>query len=187
MNPTPLPSHPTEESTPELVAPDYLAGLVPPGTLQSDEIVLLLIKPSLWFVLLTSARFCVVALLLAMLAVRLLPPDFYVTHQQWAIAATLAILLRLVWAFVVWASQSYLLTERRIITIKGVFHAAEFQCPLRKIQRTVIDEPFVYRLFGIGTIGFATAATNHFDSTWLMVARPRVIHRRIVEQMDRTR
>jgi len=181
------PIHPTEDAAPEAVAPDYLASLVPPGTLQNDEIVLFLIKPSLWFVIITSARFGATTLLFAMLAVRLSPQDFFVTHQQFALAATIAICLRLVWAFAVWASHSYLLTERRVITIKGVFHAAEFQCPLRKIQRTVLDEPFIFRLLGVGTIGFATATGNQFDSTWVMLARPRMIHQKVIAAIERSR
>ena len=63
----------------------------------------------------------------------------------------------------VWTSHTYMLTNQRVVTIKGVLNTTMYQAHLKKIQRTVLYRPFYLRLLGIGTVGFATAATTHFD------------------------
>jgi len=97
----------------------------------------------------------------------------------------LVVLARLVWAAMLWTSHVYVLTDRRIITIKGVVNVMIFQAPLRKLQRTALYKPWYLRILGLGTIGFATAATEVFDSTWLMIPHPMQTHDQIVAAMNR--
>ncbi len=78
-----------------------------------------------------------------------------------------------------------MLTNKRVVTIKGVINVNMFQANLRKIQRTQLYQPWQLRLFGTGTIGFATAATNDFDSTWVMIARPLATHEQIVAAINK--
>lgn len=167
----------------EAVSPRLIASVVPPSVLQEDEIVLLLVKPSLWFIVLSSLRFILIVLLLAVLTVRLL--DVFFVAQQVAVGAVLLVTGRLVWALLVWTSHIYLLTNRRIVTIKGVVNLAIYQASLRKIQRTTLYRPLIERLLGIGTIGFATAATTEFDSTWIMIPKPLQTHEQIVAAIQR--
>jgi uncharacterized membrane protein YdbT with pleckstrin-like domain len=177
----PLPTHfPADESAP--VAPAYLAAGVPEELLHGDEVVLLLTKPSLWFIILTSFRFLLTTVLLGVLAVRLLamPSVNYLSPPTVAAITVLICLARLVWAILVWTSHIYMLTDRRIVTIKGVINVTMTQINLRKVQRTALYRPWIFRIFGIGTIGIASAATNTFDATWVMVARPIATHEQIV-------
>jgi uncharacterized membrane protein YdbT with pleckstrin-like domain len=92
---------------------------------------------------------------------------------------------RLVWALLVWTSHIYMLTNQRVVTIKGVINVRMFQAHLRKIQRTTLFQPLLLRLFSTGTIGFATAATIDFDSTWVMIARPLHTHESIVAAINK--
>jgi len=163
------------------VPPAIVAGVLPPAMLHEDEIILLLVKPSLWFIVLSSLRFILITVVAAVLAVRLLPEQ----TNQIAVSATLVVLGRLVWALLVWTSHIYLLTNQRILTIKGVVNVTIYQAHLRKIQRTVLYKPLLERLFGLGTLGFATAATTTFDSTWIMIPRPLQTQEQIVAAVQK--
>ena len=153
------------------LAPELVAPVVPAHILHEDEIVLILTKPSLFFIVFTSLRFVAVTALAGVLAARL-SADLSYSAYAVAFATTALCVGRLIWALLVWTSHIYMLTNQRIVTIKGVINVHMFQAHLRKIQRAELYAPFHLRLFGMGTIGFATAATTTLDSTWVMIARP---------------
>jgi uncharacterized membrane protein YdbT with pleckstrin-like domain len=78
-----------------------------------------------------------------------------------------------------------MLTNQRVVTIKGVINVNVYQAHLRKIQRTTLYRPWYLRLLGLGTVGFATAATETFDSTRLMLAKPIDAHETVVRTIRR--
>ncbi len=178
----PSPRHFADESTTPEYAQTVVAGL-PPGTLHRDETVLLLAKPSILFVFITSFRFSLAVILLGSLVINLVPS---VNSRSVSVGAAAVVLGRLFWALLVWTSHIYILTDQRIITIKGVLNVAIFQATLRKIQRTTLYQPLYQRIFGLGTIGFATAAAvSSFDSTWVMIPHPNQTHEQIVAAISR--
>ena len=179
--------HRTEDSA-QPVSPDVVSAVLPQNILHEDEVVLLLIKPSLWFIVLTSFRFVLAVLLAAVLVVKMfgLQSTTSVTPQTMALVATVVSLGRMVWSLLVWTSHIYMLTNLRVVTIKGVINVAMFQAPLRKVQRTLLYKPLILRFFGVGTLGFATAATTDFDSTWVMVARPVLVHEQVVAAINKS-
>jgi uncharacterized membrane protein YdbT with pleckstrin-like domain len=172
-----IPHHRSEEAP--TVSRELAASVVPEQMLHDDEVILILTKPSLWFILITSFRFILTVVLLGVLAVQVTPYTSY-SPQTIALVTVILCMGRLVWALAVWTSHTYMLTNQRVVTIKGVVNIRVFQAHLRKIQRTTLFQQLVLRLFGIGTIGFATAATTDFDSTWVMIARPLETHESIV-------
>lgn len=178
--------HRTEDA-PHGVAPELVAAVLPEHILHGDEVVLVLTKPSLWFIFYTSFRFILTVFLLGVLAVRVsqLSSFSYLSAQSIAMVTVIICLGRLVWALLVWTSHTYMLTNQRVVTIKGVINVRMFQAHLRKIQRTTLYEPLLLRLISTGTIGFATAATEGFDSTWVMIARPLQIHEQVVAAINK--
>jgi uncharacterized membrane protein YdbT with pleckstrin-like domain len=93
---------------------------------------------------------------------------------------------RLVWAMLVWASHVYILTNLRVLTVKGVINKHMFQAPLRKIQNTELYRPLIQRIFGTGTIGLSTAAASGgVESTWVMIARSVQTHEQIVAAINK--
>jgi uncharacterized membrane protein YdbT with pleckstrin-like domain len=172
-----IPHHRSEDAP--MVSRELVASVMPEQMLHDDEVVLILTKPSLWFILITSFRFIVTFVLLGVLAVQVAPYWGY-SPQTIALVTVIICMGRLVWALAVWTSHTYMLTNQRVVTIKGVVNIRVFQAHLRKIQRTTLYKPLILRLFGTGTVGFATAATNEFDSTWVMIARPLETHESIV-------
>jgi uncharacterized membrane protein YdbT with pleckstrin-like domain len=159
-----------------------IAGL-PAGTLHQDETIIMLTKPSILFIFISSFRFVLTVLLFSWLFVSMAPS---VSSRSISLIATIVVLGRLMWALLVWTSHIYILTDQRIITIKGVLNVAIFQATLRKIQRTTLYQPLYQRIFGLGTIGFATAAAvSNFDSIWLMVPEPESTHEQVVAAIHR--
>lgn len=190
MAPAQSAMHPAADDSaplPGTLSPEYVASMVPQELLHGDEVVLILTKPSLWFIVLTSFRFIVTTILLGVLAVRILSmPSYNYLSPPVVASITMAVCIgRLVWALLVWTSHVYLLTNRRIVTIKGVINVNMVQANLRKVQRTALYRPWLFRIFGIGTVGIATAATETFDATWLMIGRPLQTHEQIVAAINK--
>jgi uncharacterized membrane protein YdbT with pleckstrin-like domain len=156
--------------------------------LQQDEIVLLLVKPSLWFILVTSLRFVTAMTLLGILAVNVFSRQAgsFITPQTAATAAVVVAVGRLIWGVCVWSSHTYLLTNLRILTIKGVVNVAIYQASLRKIQRTTVYRRWWERALGLGTLGFATAAAGGpTESTWQMIPRPLATHQQVLAAIQK--
>jgi hypothetical protein len=177
----------TEDSGASL--PGELVGtVVPEQILHEDEVVLLLRKPSLFFILYTSFFFCVAALGLGVLGAQmsLYSPNAYFTPTTVALLTVLACVGRLVWALLVWTSHTYMLTNQRVVTIKGVMNVHMFQAHLRKIQKTELYRPLLFRLLGTGTVAFSmAAAAGDWDSTWVMIARPVEAHEAVVAAINK--
>ena len=95
--------------------------------------------------------------------------------------------VRLFWQFLEWLSRVYVLTDRRVIRVKGVLRISVFEAPLRQIQHTAAQYSIRERIFGLGTIGFATAGTGVIEAAWEMVARPMEVHGAVVQALNRYR
>jgi uncharacterized membrane protein YdbT with pleckstrin-like domain len=171
------------------ISPELVSTMVPRQILQDDEIVLVLTKPSLFFIFYESVFFVAVALMLGVLAVQLpwISSSIYFPPRLVALVTVLACVGRLVWALLVWTSHIYMLTNLRVVTIKGVINVHMFQTQLRRISKTEVYRPLGQRIFATGTIGIATAAAaGQVDSTWVMISRPEETHEQIVAAINKS-
>ena len=172
--------------TPELAAEQTETALLE-GIVSDDEIVILLLRPSVLFVVLSSLGsltvIAVLTLLLALLAIRAswIP---WAETQAYGLGAAAAA-ARLLWQTLSWWCRVYVLTDRRIIRRMGVLRVSLFEAPLRNIQHTSVFMPLRERLCGLGTIGFATAGSDVFDAFWVMVRQPFVVHRAVMDAIQR--
>jgi uncharacterized membrane protein YdbT with pleckstrin-like domain len=172
-------------SGPDAVSPELVQAMVPQQMLHEDEVVLLLTKPSLFFIIFDSALFVAVALIVGSIGAQLAVGSEHVSPRLVATASGIACIARLVWSLLVWSSHVYMLTNHRVVTVKGVLNVHVFQAPLRKIQKTELYRPLLQRLVGTGTIGFATAAASGIESTWVMLARPIETHEKVVAAINK--
>jgi hypothetical protein len=170
----------------ELTA-ERVGAALPEGLLRDDEVVILLLRPSLLFVVLASLGgltvIAVVTLALALMAIRITWIPWSETHAYGL--GVLAAAGRLLWQSLEWWCRVYVLTDRRIIRRMGVLRVAVFEAELRRIQHTSVFMLLRERLFGLGSIGFATAGSDVFDAFWVMVRRPFDVHRTVVESIRR--
>lgn len=170
----------------EALAPSRVSALLPAGVIQDDEIIILMLRPSLLFVplscLVSLIFFALIAFFLAYLS--RLPWVGWNDTQAFALGIGLSA-LRLGWQMAEWYSRIYILTDRRVITRAGVFRVSTFQTELKNIQHTSIFNRVRERLFGLGTIGFATAGSDVFETFWVMIRQPFTVHKTILQATQR--
>lgn len=155
-------------------------ALVPEGLLDGNEIVLLAVKPSLWFIPLTSGPWLVTCALVAGLAWYLGREGYGAEAMRLGLQSTAAIgLVRLTVAMFQWASRLYVLTNRRVMRIKGILHVNIFESPLTKIQNTYLDFTLPQRMVRIGSIRIQTAGFGGGNASWEHVAQPTLVHTRL--------
>ncbi len=149
-----------EESRPVVIA------------LHEDEIVQLSLKPSLWFLLLTSWRTLLVTAAAAPCAAAL-------SHGfTESLATTLFVvimgipLVRVSVAALQWASRAYLLTNRRIVRFRGVLTIELRECLLARVGEVRLKRTPVQRLLRIGTLIVASRNASAPPVAWEHVSRP---------------
>ena len=181
MSPSAGPATPT-------VAAD--AG-APAGILQDGEAIILAIKPSRWFVLLTSLPVLVVSALVAG-AAYVLDRVFHVGCPREAayLVCSVAAGVRVILACFQWQGRLYLLTNLRVMRISGVMRRDIFSCRLRKLRRAAASATIAERVLGIGSLFFQPADPDARgpgpQGTWINVPRPAEVEHIVNEAIRRS-
>ncbi len=170
-----------------------MIGMLSPDLLQPSEIIILLLKPSPWFIPLSCLRFLTGATLVLVLltlgirrgwvnlgSLNMVPRDVMLAYLG-------VIGARLFWQFLEWSSRVYVLTDRRVIRLQGVIRVHLFEASLKQIQHTSVYFSLRERLLSLGTIHFATAGTGITEASWQMLARPLEVHRILRQTLERYR
>lgn len=164
------------------------AAMLPMELLQPGELIILLLKPSPWFIVLAPLKTLVVLVLLMFTAgVVNAQFDLGIAPRDLVLTTIGLVGARLFWQFLEWLSRVYVLTDQRIIRVRGVLRVYVFEARLREIQHTEMLFSVRERVFALGTIGFATAGTAVNEAYWQMVAYPLEVHQKVVETLRRYR
>lgn len=162
--------------------PASLTSLLAGHVLRDGEAVILILKPSLWYITLSSLRFGA-AVLIALIGIQL-----WVPHPRLYLDAGGFLLLgRLLWSVLTWMARLYVLTDQRILRLSGVFVIEILDCPLRKVARTRVFATFRERLLGLGSIEIIPQDESRRSSAWQTVKRPREVNEQIVAAIRRAR
>ncbi|MCC6682608.1 MAG: PH domain-containing protein [Phycisphaeraceae bacterium] len=160
--------------------------LIPAQLLQSGEIIVLLLKPSPLFIVLSCLPTLTALVLLTAALVtahRMYPLGL--GESQIILLGIVVIVGRLFWQFMEWLSRVYVLTDRRVVRVQGVLRISIFETPLQRIQHTNLLFSIRERFCGLGTITFATAGTAFIECAWTMLANPLDVHQKVVETINR--
>lgn len=173
----------------EAASIDQAEALLPRELIRDDEIIIMLLRPSSLFIVLASLR-SIAAILIFTLGFALLVAKVSWLRTGWSeeqvyLLGAALIALRIGWQALEWVNRVYVLTDRRIITRSGVLRVNVYEAPLRRIQHTSVFMRIRERMFGLGTIGFATAGSDVFDTFWVMVRQPFAVHRVVTETIRR--
>jgi uncharacterized membrane protein YdbT with pleckstrin-like domain len=187
--------HPVDPVSAEGVEPDVgdlsspdSAAMLPPQLLQPGELIILMIKPSPLYIVLTPLRAIVAIAVTVLIFDKLIQAGFIeLSRQDVSLAGFFLIGLRLFWQFLDWVSRVYVLTDRRIIRVKGILRVEVFETSLKQIQHTELFFSIRERMFSLGTISIATAGTFTSEAYWRMVSKPLEIHQTIIRTLDRYR
>ncbi len=162
------------------------ADLLPAHLLDGDEIVILAIKPSLWFVVFVSARW-VTAMVMVMVLAEWLSAGIPPLRPELVIRGAAALAgARLGLGMLQWVSHLYVLTNRRVLRLRGIFNVDLFECQLTRIQHTYVTLAWYERLVGAGTIWFSTAGAPGTQAAWRHVAHPLEIHEQVRSAVNRS-
>jgi hypothetical protein len=162
-----------------------LAALLAGHILRDGEVVLLILKPSLWFIAFHAMRFAAAVLIVTIGAQLWLHNSR--TAVSIAYAGAFLIAGRVMWAVLQWMGRLYVLTDMRIVRLSGVFNVEIFDCALRKVATTRLTRTFREKLWRLGSIEIIPAADSCPPSVWQTVKRPAEVHAKIQLTIERAK
>lgn len=167
---------------------DRLRFALPADLLDDEEIIVMWLKPSPLYVLLASLGSLVliaaITFGLAYVSAMTLPKAAWSDDDAFLFGATIAV-VRLGWQALEWWNQTYVLTDRRIIAAHGILRRSYFHAPLAQIQHIAVIQTIRERVFGLGSLAFATAGSDRYDALWLSLTHPFAVHRQVNRTIDR--
>ena len=158
---------------------------IPAELLDGGEVVLLALKPSLWFVCFDAARWIVFGGVLMVVAGTNSIALPGVSSPALVQLGFLMLVTRLAIALLRWVSRFYVLTNRRIMRLRGVFKADILSCPLLKIRSTRVNVDLHERATNLGTILFVSDDMPEADLHWYYLARVEEVHARVRRAIER--
>jgi hypothetical protein len=164
--------------------PTSLGTLLGSHVLRDGELVLLILKPSLWFIVFNSIVFAAVV---AVIAVALAVVDHRMHDHFYFELAVFFIAGRLMWAILQWMGRLYILTDLRVLRIMGVFGVEVFDCPLRKVVRARMVSTPREKLVGVGSIEIIPSDEAMPTAVWQTIARPVEVYERLQAAINRAK
>ncbi|MDP9174938.1 MAG: PH domain-containing protein [Planctomycetota bacterium] len=161
-----------------------LATLLASHVLRDGELVLMILRPSFWFIVFTSASFTAIAIVASLIMAEL---DHGMHDRIYFEAAMFVISGRVMWAVLQWMGRLYILTDQRVLRLSGIFSIDVFDCPLRKIVRARIVSPLRERVVGAGSIEIIPRDESMPTAVWQTVDRPAEVYERLMAAINRAR
>ncbi len=146
--------------------------LVPANLLGDNEIIVLAVKPSGWFALTASAPVIVAAAVAA--AAALVVGHFRPFASQQAVVSFCAAVAfgRVMVACWQWIGRTYVLTNLRIIAVRGLVTPHVQSAGLTDVHKVTLCPTFPERLAGVGTIYCFGSIDARDGLPWNAVAHP---------------
>ncbi len=177
----------TPSAEPTSQQADIAAHLVPADLLSGGEIIILAIKPSGWFVLLASLPVVISAVFVAVIAYVV---DIY---SGWSAAEAVIclcaaiVVIRVTGACWQWLGRTYVLTNLRIVTVRGLVHVRVSAAALAGIRRAELTATIAERLCGAGSVYCMTDSENAPAVAWNTIAHPAEVHEIVMEAIERAK
>jgi uncharacterized membrane protein YdbT with pleckstrin-like domain len=147
-------------------------------------LVILVLKPSLWFIPLQSLFFSSVVIFVAICAAQ---GGIVAPRSRFFDAAGFVIAARLTWAAMHWMGRLYVLTDQRLLRLSGVFSTDVFDCPLRKVATVRLTATMRERVLRLGTIDILPSDERRAPASWQTLDRPRQVHAEILAALTRAK
>lgn len=169
----------------EAEAPAAVEPLVPVELLDDGEAIILAVKPSGWFVVLTSWP-----VLLSCAAVATAAGLWLDTFggNLVGMAALAVALAKMLVACFQWVGRLYVLTNRRVIGIRGVLKANVVSYPLKNIRRTALSATLPERMVAVSSLYFDISdADDGTEMIWVDLAKPSEVRDLVEQAIHQTR
>jgi hypothetical protein len=158
---------------------------LPLELLDGGEVVILALKPSLWLVLFDSLKWIVAGVVVMTGAAWAGGSWAGISYSTLVQGIVLVMVVRSAVALLRWVSRFYVLTNRRVLRIHGVFRAHILDIPLTDILNTRVTVGWSERLVALGTLRFACAQAPAHDPSWHCIAHPDEIHAQVRRAVER--
>lgn len=163
-----------------------LGALLTRRIIQDGELILLVLKPSIWFIPISMLKFAAVVFILMIAAI--LMDEQLPGHSRMYVEICIFVLAgRFMWSVLQWMSRLYILTDMRIVTLWGVFTHDISDCPLRKVARTRILRSTRERILGLGSIEIIPLDEAVPIGLWQTVSRPVAVNEQIAAAISKAR
>ena len=166
--------------------PTSIGMLLTNHVLQDGELVLLVLKPSVWFVLISSS-WTIGLVLIGLLSALVFDEEIPGRASTWVELAVFLIAGRIMWAVLHWMGRLYILTDMRILRLSGVFNVNIFDCPLRKVARTRVVRSMRERLLRLGSIEVTPCDAECEGGAWNTIAKPDLVNEQIHAAINRAK
>lgn len=151
----------------------------PSDVVDGGEIILMAIKPSAWrpvWEALPAIVGCgVLGIVVAVLAT---PLPGMSASGSWQVLAAIGVIATAV-SFARWALTWYVLTNRRVLDIQGLWSPRIWSSSLLDVRNTYVGGTTAERAVGAGTITFVTQPGTQRPRRWHFVADPVEVHAKI--------
>lgn len=159
---------------------------LPQGLVDGGEIIILAVKPSMWRPVFDSVPWVMTLSFLAVVSMtwNLALPGLTVSSSAQVIF--LFGMLRLGIAVVAWIPSWYVLTNRRLIEIRGVRTPDITSCSLLEVRNTYLNATTIEKTARLGTITYVTDDEAQAPHYWRTIAEPETVHaeiRRAIENV----
>ena len=135
--------------------------------LRSRQHVLSLIKDAR-----TGLLLWVLAVVLLVVAANWQDPGIRNAITLAAIAVFVVGLVIVIWRYLLWWTEEYLVTNRRLMKVSGVVNKRSADSSLEKINDAILTQRFWGRVFNYGDLDILTAADQTVDSYRMLNAAP---------------
>lgn len=160
-----------------------MASLLTRHLLRDGEVILLVLKPSVLFIVLSSLRFIAATLIVAIAARIWMQASTHLCAE----ATVFCIVGRLMLATLNWIGRLYVLTDQRVLRISGVLNVDICDCPLRKVARTRVLRTFREKLLRLGSIEIIPQEEERPCALWQTIARPIEINEQVSETIRKAK
>jgi len=155
------------------------------GLLNGSEIIILATKPSLWYVLFVSSRWVIILLPFSVAAWLFGQMRWLGGEAQLLLGIALAgIIIRLAFGLLQWQSRVYILTNLRVLRIRGVLRVEMFQCHLLRLKDVSLTACAAEKLLGLGTIGLVSDSSTPTAAHWFNIRHPVQVRQQILEAIS---
>lgn len=161
---------------------------IPQSLLEDGEAIILAVKPSPWWVVLNA--WPVLAVLGLVGLGGYVAEDFgsAAIHPRTVLLFCIAVGgLRIAMGGCQWMGRLYVLTNQRIIWIRGAWTARITHCPLSKIHQAHGSTSLAERIVGIGSLFFSMRDGDVAEPVWPNIARPADVQEIVNDTIRRSR
>ena len=178
-------------ATPGSVNPESMSGGLPRGTIRGNETVVLVLRPSRWFILIEPFYWIFGVVILAILAsivvAALQGLNMWPAWSLWLIwlVAGLISIMLVAWAMIERQFRVYVLTTERVLTCSGVIRRSIYETDLVNLRQTMLAVSVLERCTHTGSLLFATAGTAYYDTAWFMLSDPAAAQQQVQSMLRR--